>query len=151
MTCLTVLDISGTALDRAQHRLGPQQQLVTWIETDVTAPWRVPPVDIWHDRAVFHFLTDEHDRAAYLERLRENLKSSGSVIIATFAPDGPAKCSGLPVIRYSPASLGTELGADFTLVDMRVEQHQTPGGAHQSFCYTHFHRSRCSARTTSSF
>jgi hypothetical protein len=142
MTCVTVLDISGTALERAQRRLGLQQQNVTWIETDVTAQWRVPPVDIWHDRAVFHFLTDERDRAAYLERLRENLKSSGSVIIATFALDGPAKCSGLPVIRYSPGSLGTELGADFTLVDIRVEQHQTPDGAHQSFCYTRFHRLR---------
>ena len=141
MTCLTVLDISRTALDRAQRRLGPQQQLVTWIETDVTAQWQVPPVDIWHDRAVFHFLTDERDRAAYLERLRENLKSSGSVIIATFALDGPAKCSGLPVIRYSPDSLGAELGPDFTLVDTQVEQHQTPGGAHQSFCYTRFRRS----------
>ena len=142
MTCLTVLDISGTALDRAQRRLGPQQQLVTWIETDVTAQWQVPPVDIWHDRAVFHFLTDERDRAAYLERLRENLKSSGWVIIATFALDGPAKCSGLPVIRYSPDSLGAELGPDFKLVDLQVEQHHTPAGAHQSFCYTRFRRSR---------
>jgi hypothetical protein len=142
LTCLTVLDISGAALARAQGRLGPQQHLVRWIETDVTADWRVPPVDIWHDRAVFHFLTDDRDRVIYLERLRENLKPSGSAVIATFALDGPAQCSGLPVIRYSPDSLGAELGADFTLVDTQVEQHQTPNGAHQSFCYTQFHRSR---------
>ena len=112
-----------------------------WIETDVTAHWQVPPVDLWHDRAVFHFLTDERDRVTYVERLRENLKPSGSVVIATFALDGPAKCSGLTVARYSPDSLSTELGADFTLVDMQVEQHQTPTGAHQSFCYTRFSRS----------
>jgi hypothetical protein len=141
LTCLTVLDISGAALAGAQRRLGPQQRLVRWIETDVTADWRVPPVDIWHDRAVFHYLTDERDRVTYIERLREHLKSSGSVIIATFALDGPAKCSGLPVARYSPESLSAELGADFMLVDMQVERHQTPGGAHQSFCYTRFRRS----------
>jgi hypothetical protein len=142
LTCLSVLDISGAALTRAQNRLGPQHHLIRWIEADVTADWRVPPVDIWHDRAVFHFLTDECDRVAYVEHLRENLKSSGSVIIATFALDGPAKCSGLPVIRYSPDSLAAELGADFTLVDTQVEQHQTPARAHQSFCYTRFRRSR---------
>jgi SAM-dependent methyltransferase len=141
LTCLAVLDISGAALARAQRRLGPQRHLVRWIEADVTADWRVPPVDIWHDRAVFHFLTDERDRAAYLERLRENLKPSGSAVIATFALDGPTKCSGLPVARYSPDSLSAELGADFKLVDMQVEQHHTPAGAHQSFCYSRFRRS----------
>jgi hypothetical protein len=137
-----VLDISGAALARARRRLEPQQDLVTWIETDVTAHWQVPPVDIWHDRAVFHFLTDQRDRADYLDRLREHLKSSGSAVIATFALDGPAKCSGLPVMRYSPDSLGVELGSDFTLVDVQVEQHETPGGADQSFCFTRFRRSR---------
>lgn len=93
-----MVDISGAALARARARIGPASDRVTWIEADVTADWQAP-VDIWHDRAVFHFLTDSGDRACYLQRLGQALRPGGSLILATFAPDGPEKCSGLPVAR----------------------------------------------------
>jgi trans-aconitate methyltransferase len=91
---VTVLDVSGAALDRARARLGPAASIPTWIEADVTSDWKAAPVDIWHDRAVFHFLVDPHDRARYVERLREILEVGGTAIIATFAADGPTTCSG---------------------------------------------------------
>ncbi len=97
-------------------------------------------MDIWHDRAVFHFLTDAHDRALYLKHLRETVKMTGTAIIATFAPDGPEKCSGLPVARYSPQALAAVLGSDFTLVDAVPQIHTTPWGATQSFQYSRFAR-----------
>ncbi len=140
LTCITVLDISAAALARAKARLGPRQQTVKWIEADVTGDWSVPPVDVWHDRAVFHFLTDAADRKAYLGKLREAVKLGGTVIMATFALDGPEKCSGLPVKRYSADLLKAQLGPDFALHDSINERHQTPTGAFQSFCYTRFQR-----------
>jgi hypothetical protein len=135
-----VLDISGAALERARTRLGPRRDLVTWIEADVTGDWSVAPVDIWHDRAVFHFLTEPDERTRYVSRLRETVKPGGSVVIATFALDGPEKCSGLPVVRYSAETLGRELGPAFGLAETASELHQTPFRAVQSFCYSRFTR-----------
>ena len=114
--CVTVLDISSAALTRAKARLGPAQDRVTWLEADVTGSWPVPHVDIWHDRASFHFLTDDADRAAYVACLRAGLREGGTLVIATFAPDGPEKCSGLPVMRYSPEAIGAVLGPGFRLI-----------------------------------
>jgi len=137
---VTVLDISGAALARARARLGPKQTVVTWVEADVTGEWSVPPVDIWHDRAVFHFLTQPEDRARYLAHLRQTVKPGGAVIMAAFALDGPEKCSGLPVMRHSAETLGGELGTEFRLAETANEQHQTPFGTVQSFCYSRFTR-----------
>ena len=103
--CVYVLDISGAALARARARLGEHARRVTWLEADVTADWQVPSVDIWHDRAVFHFLTSAGDRARYIARLRTALRTGGSAIIATFAPDGPDRCSGLPCMNMDVSSV----------------------------------------------
>jgi cyclopropane fatty-acyl-phospholipid synthase-like methyltransferase len=134
-TCVAVLDVSEAALNRAQQRLGASASMVEWLATDVTAEWSVTPRDFWHDRAVFHFLTAPADRARYIEHLRRTVKRGGTVLIATFAPDGPEKCSGLPVARYSPDALALELGPDFTLMESISESHRTPSGAVQSFNY----------------
>ena len=97
-------------------------------------------MDIWHDRAVFHFLVDADDRERYRAHLRQTLKAGGWAIVATFAPDGPEKCSGLPVRRYSPELLAAELGPEFERVETRTHTHQTPWGATQSFQYSRFRR-----------
>ncbi len=138
--CVTVLDVSGAALGRARARLGEQAHWVRWIEADVTAEWSVPPVDVWHDRAVFHFLTDAEDRARYVAHLRRTAKPGATVIIATFAPDGPERCSGLPVRRYDAAALEAELGEGFALAKTVLEAHRTPSGGIQSFNYSRFVR-----------
>jgi SAM-dependent methyltransferase len=140
MDCLAVLDISGAALQRAQSRLGETAKVPVWIEADVTGDWTLKPMDIWHDRAVFHFLTTPEDQARYLEHLRAVLKVQGSAIIATFALDGPETCSGLRVARYSPESLAERLGSGFTLADSRRHVHQTPWGSTQAFQYSRFLR-----------
>ena len=138
LDCLAVLDVSHEALERARTRIGDASRLVTWIESDVTGSWSLKPMDIWHDRAVFHFLVDAQDRRRYLVHLRETLRVNGSAIIATFAPDGPETCSGLPVARYSPGALAAELGDEFTLIESRSHLHITPSGAAQSFQYSRF-------------
>ena len=138
-TCVAVLDVSGAALQRARERLGPASDIPTWIEADVTAEWSVEPRDIWHDRAVFHFLTTPEDQARYVARLRAILKVQGSAIIATFAPDGPEQCNGLPVARYSPESLAERLGPAFALADARRHV-QTSWGTTQAFQYSRFLR-----------
>jgi trans-aconitate methyltransferase len=140
LDCLAVLDVSGAALHRAQDRLGAKAMVPIWIEADVAGDWSLKPMDIWHDRAVFHFLTDADDRQRYLVHLRHTLKVGGTAIVATFAPDGPEKCSGLPVRRYSPKSLAAELGSDLVLVDAVPYLHATPWGAMQSFQYSRFTR-----------
>lgn len=140
MSCITVLDISETALNRAKARLRASHEQVTWIESDVTADWPVTPVDIWHDRAVFHFLTDGRDRARYVSQLRKAVKPGGMAILVTFAPDGPEKCSGLPVQRHDASTLRAELGDGFVLVDDLRDQHRTPSGGVQAFCYAAFRR-----------
>ena len=137
---MTVLDVAGAALARARARLGDQADRVWWIEGDVTAEWTVPSVDIWHDRAAFHFLTDADDRARYMAHLRAAVKPGGTVIMATFAPDGPERCSGLPVCRYDAVGLGAELGRGFTLVETVAEAHRTPASSPQSFIYSRFVR-----------
>jgi SAM-dependent methyltransferase len=140
LDCLAVLDVSGEALQHAQARIGAASQVVTWIESDVTGAWSLKPMDIWHDRAVFHFLTEREDRARYVSHLCQTLKRGGTAIIATFALDGPEKCSGLSVARYSPETLADELGPNFTLVEARPHAHVTPWGAMQSFQYSRFTR-----------
>ena len=136
--CICVLDISRAALDRAAARLGDAARRVQWIEGDVTGDWAVPSVDIWHDRAVFHFLTDGLSRLRYRERLAQAVRPGGSAIIATFALEGPERCSGLPVVRYSPESLEAELGGGLRLMEAVREAHKTPSGTTQEFWYSRF-------------
>ena len=136
VTCLGVLDVAVAPLHRAQTRLGEKAADVAWIQADVTGVWSWKDVDIWHDRALFHFLTERAARDRYKARLAEMLKRGGSAIIATFALDGPEKCSGLPVLRYSPETLIAELGDGFVLVDSRRHTHRTPWGATQAFQYS---------------
>jgi trans-aconitate methyltransferase len=140
LDCLAVLDVSQTAVEHARRRVGAAGSVVTWLAADVTGHWSLEPMDIWHDRAVFHFLTDADDRERYRQRLRSTLKVGGAAIIATFAPDGPEKCSGLPVARYSPEALVAEIGDGFLLADSRRHQHVTPWGATQSFQYSRMTR-----------
>lgn len=140
LDCLAVLDVSGTALSQTRERLGTTAAIPIWIEADVTAEWTLKPMDIWHDRAVFHFLTDADDRARYRAHLLSTLKPGGAVVMATFAPDGPEKCSGLPVRRYAPETLAAELGDAFRLEESRPHRHETPWGATQSFQYSRFTR-----------
>lgn len=142
LRCVTVLDISVTALDRAKRRVGPAAEVVRWLAEDVTGAWQVPPQDFWHDRAVFHFLIDPADRASYLGHLRDTLKPEGYAIIATFDLTGPQTCSGLPVERYSPDTLARELGPEFELRAHAAEEHRTPGGTVQPFVFCVFRRRR---------
>ncbi|HWN99959.1 MAG TPA: class I SAM-dependent methyltransferase [Blastocatellia bacterium] len=133
---ITVLDISGTALRRSQHRLGQRASLVTWLELDITrAELAHDFYDVWHDRAVFHFLTNETDRAQYVRAVRRSVKTGGHIIVASFGLDGPEKCSGLNVVRYNAESMHQEFGNDFKLVDTRTEAHHTPFGPDQQFLY----------------
>jgi SAM-dependent methyltransferase len=133
---ITVLDLSQAALDAAKQRLDADAANVHWIAADITQ-WQ-PPIafDIWHDRAAFHFLVDERDRAAYLAALHAGVKTGGHAIIATFAPDGPEKCSGLPVQRYDPESLSKTIGPAFDLIEHQRHRHTTPWGAVQSFQFS---------------
>lgn len=139
-TDLTALDIAEAGLGKSRARLGAAAERVDWVAADVTR-WRPPKrYGLWHDRAVFHFLTDGSDRAAYRSTLESALEPEGVAIIASFALDGPERCSGLPVQRYSPASLAAELGAGFRLVAQRRESHTTPAGRQQLFQYSVFRR-----------
>ena len=141
-TDLTVLDIAGDALATSRRRLGERAGLVHWIEHDVlTADLAGSRYDLWHDRAVFHFLTEAVDRAAYVAQLDRAVRAGGNVVMATFADDGPTKCSGLPVVRYTPELLQAELGEGFVLVRSEHEMHHTPMGTSQSFLYCVFRKS----------
>jgi len=135
---VTVLDLSEAALEAAKARLGSGAAQVHWIVADATVWEPLKAYDIWHDRAAFHFLTENGDRAAYVARLERALKVGGYAIIATFALDGPERCSGLSVVRYDPASLGEALGRSFQLVDTRRHAHATPWGTEQSFQFSVF-------------
>jgi 2-polyprenyl-3-methyl-5-hydroxy-6-metoxy-1,4-benzoquinol methylase len=130
---VTVLDLSEAALDAAKLRLGDTADRAGWIVADVTTWQPQRAYDVWHDRAAFHFLTEESERAAYVTRLASGVKPGGHVIIATFALNGPEKCSGLPVIRYSPETLGRMLGPTFQLVETREQTHSTPWKSEQYF------------------
>jgi SAM-dependent methyltransferase len=133
---LSVLDVSATALGVAQARLGARARAVAWLCGDVMAyPFARHRYDLWHDRAVFHFLTAGTDRAAYVRQVAEAVKPGGHVIVATFGPEGPVKCSGLDVKRYEARALHDEFGADFRLVRHLTEIHRTPRGAAQQFTY----------------
>lgn len=137
---VAVLDVSEAALARARKRLEPRAEQVRWIVADVTAQPDLGTFDLWHDRALFHFLTAPADRAAYVSSLRQTIPPGGHAIIATFAPDGPEKCSGLEVRRYDARSLATELGAGCDLLKCVAEIHVTPQGKEQSFQYSLFRR-----------
>ena len=134
-THLAVLDISAHALALARERLGDHASEVEWFDEDVT--WFEPPhrFSLWHDRAVFHFLAAPADRQRYVEVLKRTLGPRGHVIIATFALDGPSKCSGLDVVRYDAPKLMAELGDGFNLVAERKQDHVTPAGGRQSFAW----------------
>jgi SAM-dependent methyltransferase len=138
---ITVLEISQAALDALKKRVGQSGASVRWICGDVTES--VLPeasFDLWHDRAVFHFLTEAGSRRAYVERVKRALKPGGSLIVSTFGPSGPERCSGLAVVRYDAAALGGELGDRFRLVESSLDLHATPSGAVQQFltCWYRF-------------
>jgi trans-aconitate methyltransferase len=137
---VTVLDVSRAALERAQARLGPGAQKADWIVADMTAWTPARTWAIWHDRAVFHFLTERPAQDAYIAALKKALPPGGVAIIATFALDGPERCSNLAVQRYSSASLAERLGDDFALTATDKETHVTPWGATQNFAYSVFSR-----------
>ena len=133
---LVVLDLSATALEAAKKRLGDRASAVTWIEADVSrVDFPLFEYDVWHDRAVFHFLTSPEDRDAYVSAVLKTVKRGGHVIVATFADDGPDHCSGLPVMRYSADELHSEFGKSFALVAQEKEAHETPSGVVQQFLY----------------
>ena len=137
-----VLDISDTALGIVRARLGARASDVTWFVANV-AQFRSPETwDLWHDRAVFHFLIDAEDRTGYRTALDSATHPGSVVIIATFGPEGPERCSGLATRRYSPADLQAELGAPYELLDVEWEMHVTPGGSEQQFVYCRFRRAR---------
>ena len=138
---LSVLDLSSAALTKAQARLGAQAAAVNWIAADITTWTPSRRYDVWHDRATFHFMVSDDDRAAYLDRLRWALAPDGHAVIATFALDGPEKCSGLPVMRYDPAGLARALGGEFTLVTSVHRLHHTAWRAVQAFQFSVFRRS----------
>ena len=137
---ITVLDISATALDQSRQRLGIAADQIDWLVADITTWQPKTRFDLWHDRAVFHFLTDPGDRLAYLTTLKNAAAPGATIILATFALDGPERCSGLPVQRYSPETLAKELGSEFTLVETAPEDHHTPSGSAQRFVYCRFTR-----------
>ncbi len=137
---LTVLDISRSSIEKAKSQLGEKSSRINWIEADVTRYSFKVRYDLWHDRAVFHFLTKEEDRKGYVNALKKALKLNGHLIIATFGLDAPPKCSGLSVVRYSPKALQNELGDNFKLVEALVEDHVTPSGIKQNFIFCRFIR-----------
>lgn len=133
---VTVLDISGAALATARARLGDKGGKVHWLESDIlSAELPLHGYDVWHDRAVFHFLTAPEDRQAYVDLVLRAVKPGGLVLVATFAEDGPAECSGLPVMRYSADELHSEFGEPFLLLGHEKESHKTPAGKEQQFVY----------------
>lgn len=139
---ISILDVSAVALQLARQRLGRHAAAVNWIESDITqADLPGQAYDLWHDRAVFHFLTQAMDRQRYIDTVRRAVRVGGHIILATFAPDGPERCSGLDVVRYSPESLHHEFGRDFEMMDSTHETHHTPFGTEQKFiyCYCRIH------------
>lgn len=131
---VTVLDLSDAALAQARERLGERAASVTWLAGDAREPLlAAESVALWHDRAAFHFLTVEADRAAYLDHLRRAVRPGGHVLLSTFALDGPERCSGLEVRRHSPAQLASALGDGFRVVETAREIHRTPWDSAQLF------------------
>lgn len=133
---ITILDISQTAIDATKRRLGTGAERVRWLVADITqAQLEASAYDVWHDRAVFHFLTEPAQRIAYVRQVAHAVKPGGHVIISTFGPEGPTKCSGLDVIRYDSESLHEQFGVRFSLVESSKELHRTPFGTTQQFLY----------------
>ena len=138
---VTLLDIASSAIGRAKQRLGEASLGVVWKEGDIlVTPLPDRHFDVWHDRAVFHFFVKEQSRREYVSKASNAIKSNGHLIIATFASDGPDRCSGLPTMRYSPWGLAHEFKQDFTLVESQTESHMTPQGREQRFIYCRFRR-----------
>ncbi len=133
---ISVLDISQTAIDVAKNRIGEAEKYIQWYCADITSA-KLPEsyFDVWHDRAVFHFLTEETQRMRYVEQVMRSVKHGGSVIISTFGPEGPEKCSGLDVVRYDSENLHGQFGKTFKLINSTTELHQTPMGTTQQFLY----------------
>ena len=133
---VTVLDLSEAAITEARTRLGTRSDQVTWIVGDITRV-KLPKLryDFWHDRAVFHFLTEEDDRRRYVARVQHALKPGGHIVVATFGLEGPERCSGLPVTRYSPQGIHDQFGAQFAKMGSDRELHHTPWGSEQEFVY----------------
>ena len=135
-TQLTVLDLSDEALAVSQRRLGAPARSVQWLVADITQAEFAPhSIDVWHDRAVFHFLTSPQDREAYVRQVVHAVKPGGHVIVATFGTNGPLQCSGLPVMRYAPDALHAEFGSAFALLSHQEQLHHTPFGTDQQFVY----------------
>lgn len=136
---ITVMDVSSAGLNQARARLGTAAAQVSWLEADIReAHLPRAAIDVWHDRAVFHFLTDATDRRRYVEQVRLAVRPGGHVLVATFAQDGPTRCSGLEVARYTPDALHGEFGAPFNLLGGTGEVHTTPSGVQQAFVYCLF-------------
>ena len=133
---LTVLDISQTAIDANKKRLGKASERVHWLAADITKiELERSAYDMWHDRAVFHFLTAPSDRVAYVRQVARAVRHGGHVVVSTFGPEGPTKCSGLDVVRYNAESLHREFGVHFRLLGSSKEAHETPFGTVQQFLY----------------
>jgi SAM-dependent methyltransferase len=134
----TVLDISSAAIEQARFRLGKREALVDWIESDIVDYQPLRKFSLWHDRAVFHFLTRREDREKYIETLKNALLPEGKIILATFSPHGPGQCSGLDVMRFDEGALASELGSSFKLLRSERRIHATPWGTSQEFVYCCF-------------
>jgi ubiquinone/menaquinone biosynthesis C-methylase UbiE len=133
---ISILDISAKAMEKSRERLGNRAEQIEWIEADITnilLPENY--YDVWHDRAVFHFLTDATDREKYVNRVMRSLKVGGHIIVASFGENGPLKCSGLDVVRYNPETMHDEFGSKFRLISSLNETHNTPFGTTQEFIY----------------
>lgn len=137
---VAVLDVSERAIEQVKKRLADQVTQVEWYVNDITQFKPAHVYDIWHDRAVFHFLTNEKSRKSYLQVLKNTIKAGGYVIIASFAKDGPKKCSGLDIVQYDIASIKKEFGDEFILLESQLEKHVTPAGNEQQFIYFIFQR-----------
>jgi ubiquinone/menaquinone biosynthesis C-methylase UbiE len=137
---IRVLDISGQALDRAKDRLGLRADKVTWVEQDITEFRSDEPIDLWHDRAAFHFFTTEAQITAYLSIARHNLQKGGYAVIGTFSEQGPDRCSGLPIKQYSEESLSKQLNQGFQKIKCVTEDHSTPFHTTQNFLFCSFKR-----------
>jgi SAM-dependent methyltransferase len=137
-TNISVLDISSNALSQAQGRLGERAKAVDWIVADITSFSAMVKYSLWHDRAVFHFLTDKADRQAYVAALKDSLVPDGHVIVAAFGIGGPLQCSNLDIVQYDANKLCAELGPEFALVEEAAELHDTPDGRQQKFGYFRF-------------
>lgn len=137
-TNISVLDVSQTAIATTRKRLGDVSERVHWLASDITQVELAPSAyDVWHDRAVFHFLTTERERAAYVRQVSRAVKPGGHIILSAFGPEGPTKCSGLEIVRYDAESLHREFGSRFRLAGSFTELHRTPFGTTQQFLYCH--------------